>query len=441
MTIINSRLEGKTILISGLYGLGKTTLAMTLEDPALTAMIDFDLKGRATANELGIWYKSPEASEADFKVEDLAPWFLKVIKEIPEGKTHLIIDNATWAEDGLGWWVKQKPEKYGVNPINAKTGAYGGVNPGITKLWASILTYLQSRGIQVVTAINHMSQPWVNGVPVPNRFNIKGNKFFQQTASLVLILVAADSKRGGRMDKTPSAIVVKENLGSLRFDNGEFIVKSTLPPRLPIANWKVINNYIVNPIDKPGPGEVWNKSEQEAYSEWLSPEQIQWVMKVSSYTEEVPTESHMPEQSKVQSRPEPQKSNGNPKSSRQPFEPSRLLEELSKLVKNSKLVDKETGDPLPINLLHKDAAKYVASHWTKALDGDKDKYHLSLQGTFARESANELNAPEANAVLTWLLGKEYQLGFDAPIVEPASQEAIALYEYFAEVAGENDIPT
>ena len=115
------------------------------------------------------------------------------------------------------------------------------------------------------------------------------------------------------------------------------------------------------------------------------------------------------------------------------FAPKELLDTLYKAINGSKLVDKETGESMPIELLHKDAAKFVASHWTKALAGDKNKYHLSLQGLFARDSATELYASEAHAILWWLLGKDYQLSFDAPIVEPAGAEAVALYEYFAEV--------
>lgn len=309
-SIIHPKFEGSLVLISGLHGLGKTTLAATMENPAKTGMIDFDLKGRALASELDIaWYVSPEhtGSPDDYDVKSLSNWFLASIAKVPEGITHLIIDNATWAEAGLEWRVLQNPTKYGVNAKNAQAGVYGGAKPGVTVLWANIFTYLQSRGVKVVTAINHMSQPWADGKPVINKFNIKGNKVFQQIASLAIILTPADIARGGK-PPIPSGLVVKEALSVNRFNAelGEFTTMKVIPARLPVCNWKRISGYFDKPADfgSPASGEVWTKDEVYSYSEWLSTEQVQWVMKVGSYSDESiePTES-----AKTPTRTEPPK--------------------------------------------------------------------------------------------------------------------------------------
>jgi len=295
-SIIHPKFEGTLVLISGLHGLGKTTLAVTMENPALTGMIDFDLKGRALAQDLKMAsYNSPEhiGSPDDYDVQGLAKWFLKTLTNIPAGLTHLIIDNATWAEAGLGWQVLQNPAKYGVNAKNAQAGIYGGANPGITVLWANIFGYLQNRGIKVVTVINHMSQPWINGAPAPNKFNIKGNKVFNQVASLAIILTPANPHRGGR-PPIPSGLVIKEaiNLTSFNEELGEFFTVKALPARVPVCTWKRITGYLNEPANfaTPAPGEEWTQDETNSYSEWLSPEQVQWVMKVKSYSDEDDTQ-------------------------------------------------------------------------------------------------------------------------------------------------------
>lgn len=288
-SIIHPKLEGTLILISGLHGLGKTTLSATLENPALTGMIDFDLKGRALAQELGMgWYVSPEhaGDPDDYDVKALGEWFLDTLVKIPKGITHLIIDNATWAEAGLEWRVLQNPAKYGVNAKNAQAGVYGGAKPGVTVLWANIFTYLQARGVKVVTAINHMSQPWVDGKPTPNKFTVKGNKVFNQIASLAIILTPANPSRAGK-PPIPSGLVIKEALSINKFDTstGEFSTVKAIPARIPVCNWKTINGYFANPANfgTPPKGEVWTQDEVYSYSEWLSKEQIEWVMKVGSY--------------------------------------------------------------------------------------------------------------------------------------------------------------
>jgi len=325
-SILHPKLEGCLVLISGLHGLGKTTLAATMENPKLTGMIDFDIKGQSLAKDLGMkWYRSPEGAgnPEDYNVGKLADWFFRELTSIPEGITHLIFDNATWVEAGLGYRVKQYPEKYGVNAKNAQAGVYGGVNPGITVLWANIFTYLQNRGVKVVTAINHMSSPWINGAPAPNRFTVKGNKVFNQIASLAMILTPADSHRGGK-PPAPSALVIKEALSLTKYDEdtGEFTVSRAIPARIPVATWKRINGYFDNPADfsQPAIGEEWNQAEVNSYSEWLSPEQIAWVMKVKSYSEEEtdPT-PEAPQPAKAEETPKPVTSNGNGKKAPDPM--------------------------------------------------------------------------------------------------------------------------
>lgn len=332
-SIIHPKLEGTLILISGLHGLGKTRLGITLENPALTGMIDFDIKSQSLAEELKMtWYKAPESigTPENYDVADLSRWFIKTLTDIPSNLTHLLIDNATWAEAGLHYIVSQNPTKYGLNAKNVQAGIYGGTNPGVNVLWSNIFTFLQNKGIKVVTVVNHMSQPWANGAPVANKFNIKGNKVFHQLSSLAIILVPADPNRGGKYPK-PSGVIIKEALSITKFDNNEFTITKVLPARLPVCTWKNITGYFDKPADfaNPAPGEEWTQAEVNSYSEWLSPEQVQWVMKVRSYSEEDEPEKRLEDETLPQAveRLEKIKFPGNPLNSSKQNGLIKLLKE------------------------------------------------------------------------------------------------------------------
>jgi hypothetical protein len=193
-------------------------------------------------------------------------------------------------EAGLGYIVAQNPQQYGVHPANVASGKYGGVIPGITKLWANVVAYLQSeKGVKSIFAINHMSPPWANGAPILNRYIIRGNKVFRQLCVCALVLVPADIQRGGR-PPVPSALVAKEALAIRRYDadRDEFVTQRALPHRIPLCDWAHINAYFDHPADfqHPAPGETWSEFERGAYGDWLSEEQVEWVKTVQSYEEE-----------------------------------------------------------------------------------------------------------------------------------------------------------
>jgi len=282
-SILHPRVGG-LIYITGLHGLGKTTLATTVEAPHLTGILDLDLKFDEVAKELGYaWYKGPYDVPGDpfgYDIKALALWFQQTIQEIPDGLTALVIDNATEIESALGSIVLQDPARYGVNPSNARAGRYGGVNPGIGKLWQSILSYLKNRGVRVVVTVSHMSQPWVDGKPLPNKFRGKGNKVLQQYSNLSVVLV------GGDYPPVPSAVVLKEQLAKRTFVDGEYKTVRTIPLRLPRATWKDINHYLDNPpsFENPTPGEMLDKRELYTYGDFMSKEHLEFVQVMANST-------------------------------------------------------------------------------------------------------------------------------------------------------------
>lgn len=282
-SILHPRLGGM-IYITGLHGVGKTTLATTCEAPGLTGILDLDLKFQEVAEEVGyVWYEGPYAVPKDplgYDVAGLADWFSETIRKVPEGLTTLVIDNATEIEAALGSIVLKDPTRYGVNPSNAAAGRYGGVNPGIGKLWGSVLQFLKNKGVRLVVVTAHMSQPWVDGKPVPNKFRGKGNKVLQQYSNLSLVLVKGDTP------PVPSGIVLKEQLARHTFnaETAEYRITRTIPLRLPQATWISIRHYLDNPpsFTSPEPGEIPSKDELYTYSEFMSKEHLEFIKSVVS---------------------------------------------------------------------------------------------------------------------------------------------------------------
>ena len=297
VSIIHERVDGM-VLVSGLHKRGKTTFALGLENPARTVLVDFDFKAAGAAKSLGVLaYARPEIGGDDvlgYDSKKLLDWFRAYCKDelLPlKGQvSHLILDNATYLIDAFDWEVRKNPRKYGVRADNASSGSYGGTSPGVRKIWAQTILWFQKEvGIKVVTVINHMSQPWAKGAPIANKFKITGGKAFRQLCILAVVMVPGDHKRGGKPPK-PSAVVLGEQLAHTYFDEGkgEVITARALPARLPVAEWPRIKDYFDTPADfaNPAPGETWSTFEAAAYDEWMTPEQLEWVKNMHSYSEE-----------------------------------------------------------------------------------------------------------------------------------------------------------
>jgi hypothetical protein len=274
---------GGLLLISGRYGSGKTVLATTLENPALVTMIDFDQKSAKRAEALGIEYFEPNFevdSPTDVDLEVLLNWFNSTISSANEdGKRKvLIIDNGSMLEDAFHLAVAKAPQKYGVKPANAQTGKYGGTNPGVGRIWKNFMNYARNRGYDCVVVCMHMSALWAGGAPV-DKFKVKGNKTLTELSNLSLVLVRANTP-----NTPPRAIVGKEALGLVTFEDGEFKVFMALPPVVPQATWPNIYEYIDAAKDRKTFTEEERPTREELnrYGEWLTPEQLSLIMTVAS---------------------------------------------------------------------------------------------------------------------------------------------------------------
>ena len=123
-----------------------------------------------------------------------------------------------------------------------------------------------------------------------------------------------------------------------------------------------------------------------------------------------------------QSEPEPE--------TRKVIEPEKLKKHLANKVASSKLIDTDTGEFFPINILEPfgdKAASLIAKHLTDTA-GSKEDYRKCLWYLFDVESAKDLSAAEAGAILDWLLNGEKHLGFKAAVKAPAPEEARLIVE-------------
>lgn len=282
MTIVNPAITG-TIVISGLWGSGKSTLGMTLEDPRLVTMLDLDQKSKGRAEALGMTYLSPNvdiSSPEDYDREAILRWSQTTfggLREKYAGQTTLFIDNGSYLEDAWHLAVLKDPAKYGVNPENARNGRYGGTNPGVSRIWQNTIAYLTGIGYQRLIVAMHMSELWAGGAPV-EKFKVKGNKVLTQLSNLSLVLIKSNIP-----NQPPRAIVGKEALGLIRFVDGEFKTFMALPPAIPICTWKHINQYIDTAPEREefAKEEIPTKQEMERYGPWFSKEQKELVMTVA----------------------------------------------------------------------------------------------------------------------------------------------------------------
>lgn len=138
--------------------------------------------------------------------------------------------------------------------------------------------------------------------------------------------------------------------------------------------------------------------------------------------------------------PKPQPTNGKPRATLSPLE---LKEALAKKVAKSSLIDPETTEPLPLRMhpVGDKTANLIRAKFVTALGGDaaaEEQYHAALNWLFGVSSASKLTAPQAEAVLDWLVGKDNAVKrrLNAPLIDPAPAEARAVYVEATKAAGQ-----
>ncbi|GIK42418.1 MAG: hypothetical protein BroJett011_62510 [Chloroflexota bacterium] len=113
--------------------------------------------------------------------------------------------------------------------------------------------------------------------------------------------------------------------------------------------------------------------------------------------------------------------------------PRELKEAIEKKTAKSTLRDRETGEFLPVALhpFGSKTANLVSAKFEEAFRPDPragKMYHAALKWLTGQESATQLTAAQADAVLDWLLNGNKELKWKAVVTMPAPEEALAVYQ-------------
>lgn len=267
--------------ITGYRGKGKSYYASTVEDPNLTAFMDFEAKGEGIENQLHFGLYVPVTVIA--KGSAVAVWdvFLKEVDKMPQDRfTHVILDNTAPLETAMRAEAARNATKYakqfGMDANNISANRYGGQGGVVNYLVSEELCNpLWAKGVKLITVTSHIKPRWQGGVQVVNSYNIKGADKFEELSILTLIII------NGEYSPIPSALVYKEQLGEITYDKvlKKFARRRRLPYRLPMALPEEVARYIKEPADLKNPkaGEMPTDEELKPFREELSNEQLGFV--------------------------------------------------------------------------------------------------------------------------------------------------------------------
>jgi len=286
-SILPTEMTG-VVFIGGRRGLGKTYLAAQADRPENVLFLDFESKGRAVHSQLSFGeYHAVNEEAAGKGAKGLYDRTMAIITGIPQDKfTVAVLDNISPFEMGMNREVSltalKSSEEYGMEYGNVIKNRYGG-RSGIVNYWISerLVTPLQAKGIRLVIATAHVKPAWLNSVQLPNKFNVKGADRWQELSILTLVLLPGD------YPPVPSALVMKEQLGSIKFDEakGDFVIGRRLPYRLPRATFGAIRDYLAHPanLDSPKEGESIRTEEVQPYTDEISREQLTIVTEMAAF--------------------------------------------------------------------------------------------------------------------------------------------------------------
>lgn len=280
-SILPDELQGVS-KTTGYRGRGKSWFVSQLENPGLTAFFDFEKKGEGINAQLHFGLYVPVTEVAAGGALGVYDVFIKEIEKLPKNKfTHVVIDNTAPLEMAMKAEAARNADKYakqfGMDANNIRMNRYGGQSGVVNYLISeNICNPIWSKGVRLISITTHIKPRWSGGVQVVNSYNVKGADRFEELSVLTLVIIPGD------FPPIPSAIVFKEQLGAIAYDEsqGTFTAQRRLPYRLPKATPQTIRDYLKHPADlqNPKPGEVPSEDEIQPFRDKLNREQISIVM-------------------------------------------------------------------------------------------------------------------------------------------------------------------
>ena len=287
-SILPPDFNGGVVYISGKRGLGKSWLASQLEIPERVAFFDFEEKGQGIDAQLNFGlYTQPTVEASEKGTDPLYIWnsVQNTIEKMEFGRyTVAIIDNVSYLELALAGESRRNLREYvtqfGLNMANVTSGRFGGISSVVNNLVSAKISHpLRKKGVKLVVITSHIKPRWGSGGIIFNKFTQKGADRWNELSVLTLILVP------GEHNPIPAAIVLKEQLGKIRWDKEtkEFVMYRRFPYRLPDATGQAIRYYLEHPanLKEPAEGEKLIQSEIDPYLEELTTEQIAVTLQIA----------------------------------------------------------------------------------------------------------------------------------------------------------------
>lgn len=276
-SILPREMKG-VMFVSGYRGIGKSYLAATADAPSKVVFLDFESKGEGLHEQLGFAaYHSLTSESAGKGAAGLWDATYAAINSIPAGCTVCVLDNIAPLELALraeaGRDLNRYVKEFGLNLANVQAGRYGGLSSVVNFLITEKLTApIHARGVRLIIATTHIKSRWENGVPILNKYSIKGADRWQELSILSLVL------HPGEFAPVPAALIQKEQLGTLTWDarTGTHTIGRRLPLRMPQCTFAEIRRYLCEPANlrEPAAGEVPTDAQSDPFRSELSREQI-----------------------------------------------------------------------------------------------------------------------------------------------------------------------
>lgn len=228
---------------------GKTLLLASI-DPANTCMIDLEDSSESYniefAQRVSLYDEMLKKHNKNATPLQCFEWFSSFVDSIKPGQfTVLAVDPISDIESGLVDWVKANPGKFGHSAAQYEK-ASGLLWMDVKSHWKMMLGIL-SRKVQTFAFSVHMGNVFKAGAPTGKRAP-KGKETLFELASLYLEVERKPDDKG-KVEKKPSAKVLKSRLAISKMIDGELEHFPILPPRLDVATPAAIRAYIKAPPD------------------------------------------------------------------------------------------------------------------------------------------------------------------------------------------------
>lgn len=235
--VCGEKFSGKTLLLASIDS--AHTCMIDLEDSSESYNIEF-------AKRVSLYDEMLKKHSKNATPIQCFEWFSAFVDSIKPGEfTVLAVDPISDIESGLVDWVRANPTKFG-HTAKQYEQASGLLWMDVKSHWKMMLGIL-SRKVQTFAFSVHMGNVFKGGAPTGKRAP-KGKETLFELASLYLEVERKPDDKG-KIDKKPSAKVLKSRLAISKFVDGELEHFPVLPPRLEVATPASIRNYIKNPPD------------------------------------------------------------------------------------------------------------------------------------------------------------------------------------------------